>query len=111
MRFKRHGMIKPPYLLLPLSCMIGSAMAVDFQLGDIEGQLDSSLSIGTSISTANPDSKLMQSASGDDGRRNFNSGDAFSGIFKGSHDLELRYGDFGAFLRGGYWYDHALRDH
>jgi hypothetical protein len=110
MRCKAPGFIKPPYLLLPLSCMIGSAAAANFQLGELEGQLDSSLSIGTSIATANPDPKLMQSASGDDGRRNFGSGDAFSGIFKGTHDLELRYGDFGAFLRGSYWYDYVLRD-
>jgi len=110
MRCKASGFIKPPYLLLPLSCMIGSAAAANFQLGELEGQLDSSLSIGTSIATANPDPKLMQSASGDDGRRNFGSGDAFSGIFKGTHDLELRYGDFGAFLRGSYWYDYVLRD-
>ncbi|HSX69305.1 MAG TPA: DUF1302 family protein, partial [Pseudomonas sp.] len=90
--------------------MIGSAMAVDFQLGEIDGQLDSSLSIGTSISTANPDPDQLNSATGDDGRRNFRSGDAFSGIFKGTHDLQLSHGDFGVFLRGNYWYDYVLRD-
>ncbi|WP_308117439.1 DUF1302 domain-containing protein [Pseudomonas tohonis] len=110
MRSTLHGIIKPPYLLTLLSCMIGNAMAVDFQFGDLEGQLDSSLSIGTSLSTANPDPKQLQSATGDDGRRNFRSGDAFSGIFKGSHDLELRQGDVGLFLRGSYWYDTVLRD-
>ncbi len=110
MRFRLHGLLKPPYLLLPLSCMIGSAMAVDFQLGEIDGQLDSSLSIGTSISTANPDPDQLNSATGDDGRRNFRSGDAFSGIFKGTHDLQLSHGDFGVFLRGNYWYDYVLRD-
>ena len=110
MRFRLHGIIKPPYLLLPLACMVGNAMAVEFQLGEIEGQLDSSLSIGTSISTANPDPKQLNSATGDDGRRNFRSGDAFSGIFKGTHDLELSHGDVGVFLRGSYWYDYVLRD-
>ncbi|MDD0841442.1 DUF1302 domain-containing protein [Pseudomonas sp. Gutcm_11s] len=90
--------------------MIGSVQAVDFQLGAIDGQLDSALSIGTSISTANPDPKQLNSATGDDGRRNFRSGDAFSGIFKGNHDLELRHGDMGLFLRGSYWYDYVLRD-
>ncbi|BAN49268.1 DUF1302 domain-containing protein [Metapseudomonas resinovorans] len=90
--------------------MVGSVQAVDFQLGAIDGQLDSALSIGTSISTANPDPKQLNSATGDDGRRNFRSGDAFSGIFKGIHDLELRHGDMGLFLRGSYWYDYVLRD-
>jgi hypothetical protein len=110
MRFRLHGIIKPPYLLLPLACMVGNAMAMGFQLGEIEGQLDSSLSIGTSISTANPDPEQLNSATGDDGRRNFRSGDAFSGIFKGTHDLELSHGDMGLFLRGSYWYDYVLRD-
>lgn len=110
MKFKRHGVVTPACLLLPLSCLFGNAMAVDFQLGEVEGQLDSSLSIGTSISTANPDPKQLQSATGDDGRRNFASGDAFSGLFKGNHDLELRHGDMGVFLRGSYWYDYVLRD-
>lgn len=110
MRLKLRGLIKPPYILLPLGCMIGNALAVDFQLGEIEGQLDSSLSIGTSLSTANPDPEQLNSATGDDGRRNFRSGDAFSGIFKGIHDLELRHGDIGLFLRGSYWYDYVLRD-
>lgn len=110
MKFKTYGLFKPPYLLLPLSCMIGSAMAMDFQIGGIEGQLDSSLSIGTSISTANPDPDQLNSATGDDGRRNFRSGDAFSGIFKGTHDLQLSHGDVGVFLRGNYWYDYVLRD-
>ena len=79
MRFNARVLIKPPYLLLPLSCLVGSATAANFQLGELEGQLDSSLSIGTSIATANPDPKLMQSASGDDGRRNFGSGGALAG--------------------------------
>ena len=51
MRFRLHGIIKPPYLLLPLACMVGNAMAGEFQLGEIEGQLDSSLSIGPTNSS------------------------------------------------------------
>ncbi|MRK23698.1 DUF1302 domain-containing protein [Pseudomonas sp. JG-B] len=110
MRFNMRGIIRPPFLLLPLSCLVSHALAADFQIGEIEGQLDSSLSIGTSISTANPDPKQLNSATGDDGRRNFRSGDAFSGIFKGTHDLQLSHGDVGVFLRGSYWYDYVLRD-
>src|SRR5690606_12765744 len=33
-----------------------------------------------------------------------------SKIFKGSHDLELRYGSSGAFIRGNYWYDFETKD-
>lgn len=51
-----------------------------------------------------------QSQTGDDGRLNFKKGETFSKIFKGIHDLELRYGDSGVFVRGKYWYDFELKD-
>jgi hypothetical protein len=41
---------------------------------------------------------------------NFKKGETFSKIFKGIHDLELRYGDTGVFVRGKYWYDFELKD-
>ncbi|MNZ55313.1 hypothetical protein D3C78_732370 [compost metagenome] len=49
-------------------------------------------------------------ATTDDGRLNFKKGETFSKIFKGLHDLELKYGDGGAFVRGKYWYDFELKD-
>ncbi|ESQ97716.1 hypothetical protein F753_19230 [Stutzerimonas chloritidismutans AW-1] len=50
------------------------------------------------------------SQTSDDSRLNFKKGETFSKIFKGIHDLELRYGDSGAFIRGKYWYDFELKD-
>jgi hypothetical protein len=41
---------------------------------------------------------------------NFKKGETFSKIFKGVHDLELKYGDTGVFVRGKYWYDFELKD-
>lgn len=106
---------------LALGIALGSAApayAVNFDIGEIEGQFDSSLSVGASWSTASPDRKLIGMANGgtgftqtnDDGRQNFKKGETFSKIFKGIHDLELRYGDTGVFLRGKYWYDFELKD-
>jgi hypothetical protein len=46
----------------------------------------------------------------DDNRLNFKKGETFSKIFKGIHDLELKYGDSGIFVRGKYWYDFELKD-
>ncbi len=99
---------------LPISigmcvCVCASAQAVTFNIGDVEGQFDSSLSLGASWSTQTPDKKLWAS-SGDDGRRNFKNGDIFSKVFKGVHDLELKYRDSGLFVRGKYWYDFELKD-
>ncbi|WEJ74730.1 DUF1302 domain-containing protein [Pseudomonas sp. PSE14] len=95
-----------------------SAFAVSFNIGEIQGQFDSTLSIGASWATANPDKDLIDvtnggrgySSSGDDGRLNFKKGETFSKIFKGVHDLELNYGDTRAFVRGKYWYDFELKD-
>ncbi|MBM7060307.1 DUF1302 domain-containing protein [Pseudomonas sp. UL073] len=118
--FQRHA--------LAIAVATGSAApayAVNFNIGEIEGQFDSSLSVGASWSMADPDNKLVGSANvvpatgkrgtgftqtNDDGRLNFKKGETFSKIFKGIHDLELKYGDFGVFTRGKYWYDFELKD-
>jgi hypothetical protein len=94
------------------------AQAVSFNIGEIEGQFDSSLSVGASWGMRDADKKLVgipnggtgQASTGDDGRLNFKKGETFSKIFKGIHDLELQYGDSGVFVRGKYWYDFELQD-
>ena len=111
-------------LAIGLASFSGSAHALSFNLGDIEAQLDTQLSIGASMSTAGRDKRLYYgnadntdfgqgyatARTSDDGRLNYKKGDVFSKIFKGSHDLELRYGDSGAFIRGNYWYDFETKD-
>ncbi|WP_394558551.1 DUF1302 domain-containing protein [Aquipseudomonas alcaligenes] len=106
--------MQPPWrqasLALAVSLAAMPAVAVNFQLGEIEGQLDSNLSVGASWALRNPSEELITYRSGDDGRRNFEQGKTFSKIFKGIHDLELKYGETGVFLRGKYWYDFELKD-
>ena len=112
-------------LAVGLASFSGTAHAVNFNIGAIEGQLDSQMSIGASMSMANPDKRFIHvdtaidgvnqggqatARTSDDGRLNYEKGDFFSKIFKGSHDLELRYGNSGAFLRGNYWYDFETKD-
>ncbi|WP_220813533.1 DUF1302 domain-containing protein [Pseudomonas paralcaligenes] len=87
-----------------------SAQAIDFSIGEIDGQLDSTLSIGASWALRNADPDLLGSSVTDDGRRNFKKGETFSKIFKGIHDLQLSHGESGVFLRGKYWYDFELKD-
>ncbi|MGX5220583.1 MULTISPECIES: DUF1302 domain-containing protein [Pseudomonas] len=117
--------ISPQWRLakLPLAVGLASTLAtpafgVTFNIGEIEGQFDSSLSVGASWSTESPDKDLIGvnnggrglSQTSDDSRLNFKSGETFSKIFKGIHDLELKYGDTGVFVRGKYWYDFELKD-
>src|SRR3989344_2560700 len=108
---------------LPLAVSLASTLAapafgVTFNIGEIEGQLDSSLSVGSSWSVRGADPDLVGfnnggdglSQTSDDGHANFKRGETFSKIFKGIHDLELKYGDTGVFVRGKYWYDFELKD-
>jgi len=115
----RQGFFQPKTLALAVALGTAApAYAVSFNIGEIEGQFDSSMSVGASWAMDSPDMDLVGSANGgtgytqtgDDGRLNFKKGETFSKIFKGVHDLELRYRDSGAFVRGKYWYDFELKD-
>ncbi|WP_223512051.1 DUF1302 domain-containing protein [Pseudomonas sp. GL-R-26] len=109
---------KLPLAVSLASTLAGPAFGVSFNVGEIEGQFDSSLSVGASWSTEQPNKNLIGvnnggkglSQTSDDGHLNFKSGETFSKIFKGIHDLELKYGDTGVFVRGKYWYDFELKD-
>jgi hypothetical protein len=108
---------------LPLAVSLASTLAApafgaSFNIGEIEGQFDSALSVGASWSTRGADPDLIGTVNGgkaasstsDDNRLNFKKGETFSKIFKGIHDLQLTYGDTGVFVRGKYWYDFELKD-
>ena len=112
-------------LAIGLASFSGSASAINFSLGEVDGQFDSQLSVGASWSMEDADKRFIHNTTSlngvpqggqavartsDDGRLNYKKGDAFSKIFRGVHDLELRYGDSGAFVRGKYWYDFETKD-
>jgi len=112
-------------LAIGLASFSGSANAISFSLGEVEGQFDSQLSVGASWSMEDADKRFIHNTTSlngepqggkavartsDDGRLNYEKGDAFSKIFRGVHDLELRYGNSGAFIRGKYWYDFETKD-
>ncbi len=109
---------KLPLAVSLASTLAGPAFGVSFNIGEIEGSFDSSLSVGASWGTAKPNKDLIGvnnggaglSQTSDDGHLNFKRGETFSKIFKGIHDLELKYGDTGVFVRGKYWYDFELKD-
>ncbi len=48
------------------------------------------------------------STNGDKGNLNYNSGESFSKIFKGVHELNVHYQNVGVFVRGMYFYDYAM---
>ena len=50
------------------------------------------------------------SANVDNGNLNFDAGDSFSQLIKGSHELDIHYDGMGIFVRGMYYYDFAMMD-
>ena len=114
------ALIPKPSLLALAIGLAGAAQvqATSFELADgaISGRFSTELSAGVSYSTVDPDEKLIPTAyggsaagiNGNDGRQNFQSGDAISRIFKGSSDMSLNYENYGAFVRAKYWYDDVL---
>ncbi len=110
---KALGRKKYLAVAIPL-LMAAQVQALEFNLGQIEGSFDSQLSMGSSWRVEGPSANLLTNgkgeyfSNGDDGDRNYQNGDAFSQIFKGSHDLQFSYQNLGGFVRGKYWYDSAL---
>ena len=97
------------------------AMAGDFELGGFEGSFNSQISLGASWRMSEREPLLVtpgnapgfgtaSTSTADDGDLNYDDGDIYSLILKGVHDLELRKGDFGVFLRAKYWYDQELEN-
>jgi len=102
---------KKKYLAMAIPLALASqAQALEFYNAGIEGSFNSQISLGSSWRVEDQDDFLKSDGNDEDGNSNFTNGDAFSQIFKGSHDLRLSYQNFGAFVRGKYWYDSALAD-
>jgi len=88
--------------------------AATFSRGALKGSFDSTLSLGGIYRLDDPDRDFYGVANGgrqnsvntDDGNLNYRKGWA-SWVAKGTHDLELQYGDhLGAFARVTYFYDY-----
>jgi len=50
------------------------------------------------------------STNGDNGNLNYDAGDSFSQLIKGTHELDVHYDNIGLFVRGMYYYDFAMMD-
>jgi hypothetical protein len=103
------------YLAMALPfLMAAQAQSIEFNMGDVTATLDTQLSLGSSWRAEDADKTKVGvnnvDSTDDDGNRNYDKGDAFSQIFKGSHDLHIKYENMGVFLRGKYWYDSAIEN-
>jgi hypothetical protein len=107
--------------VLGLSVLAPASQAFQFSSGGLSGSFDSTLSFGALYRLKDPSNTnygttnfsngvpgLLNSVNTDDGNLNYRKG-WVSEIFKGSHDLELKYGNFGALVRG-YWFTDLKSD-
>ena len=104
-------------LTLAMALAVSSpAYAVNFDWGDWSGSWDNTISYGISWRAEDADPALIGKGNGgtgeailtDDGNLNFEKGDIFSNILKGTSELKLDNGRFGGFARIKYWYDFEL---
>lgn len=109
-------------VLFGLMFCVSNATAVGFELNDDwKFETNTSLSVGQSWSTQDPESLLLYKPdaqsigkqgsgidiNGDNGRANFEKGDAVSQVIKGLTEFRLNGKQQGAVLSTKYWYDHA----
>ncbi|MCJ8168937.1 DUF1302 domain-containing protein [Atopomonas sediminilitoris] len=95
--------------LLPLM-VAAQAQAVEFSFADDEvtGSIDTTVSYGTLWRVQGQD-RSNNDINVNDGNRNFDTG-LVSQVFKITSDAEVRYGDYGAFVRGTAFYDTEIMD-
>ena len=103
--------------LLPIS-----GNAYDTQVGDVNVQIDTTLSVGFGWRASDIDyegvgrfnaladgkTEYHDTSSQDNSNLRYEKGKTFSELFKGSVDIDLTYEDYGAFIRGRFWYDNRL---
>ncbi|MCD6467737.1 MAG: DUF1302 family protein [Thermoplasmata archaeon] len=120
MKFKQHNCFTwcTPVLglvLLAVTVLLyfsTPAHSFQFEYGDLQGNLDTTLSYGLSWRVEKRDSDLVGIASGgnaysvngDDGNLNYDRG-LVSNVSKITSELELNYQNFSAFIRGTAFYD------
>jgi hypothetical protein len=95
-----------------------SATAFQFNLGEVNGNFDSTLSYGLSWRVADRDKDLIGLQEGgrafshnyDDGNLNYDQGELISNAVKITSELILDYKNFGLFVRGSAFYDFENMD-
>ncbi|MDM1780449.1 DUF1302 domain-containing protein [Acinetobacter indicus] len=109
-------------LFMGLIFTVSYTQAASYTLNDQwKLETSTSLTIGQSWSTQDPDPAMLYKPdansigkegssidiNGDNGRANFEKGDAISQVIKGLTELRLNGDQQGAVLSAKYWYDHA----
>ena len=89
----------------------GAAPAQDFQVGNLQGIFDLTVSYGLGIRVEDTDESLVAAANGgdgarvnnDDGNLNYDTG-IFSNALRGNAELTMLWGGIGIYARGAAWF-------
>jgi hypothetical protein len=94
------------------------AAAADFEIGELRGHVDPTVSVGVSMRVHDRDCSLIDPANkegcadplngfsnSDDGNLNYDKWDVFSNMYKATVDVDLAWRNFGGFFRGTTFYD------
>lgn len=109
MRLGYFSHIASAAMLLLVFC---TAQAFEFNKGELSGSFDTTISLGATWRVEGRDKDLigianlgrLRSVNTDDGNINYDKG-VVSSVIKVTHDLELDYRNFGAFVRATYFND------
>jgi len=116
------GRLLPAASVLALaSAMATTADAAEYNWGDMSVSVDTTINAALGIRTVNPDGRYIAVSNGgtnaaagaentDDGSQNFQRGDVYSASVRAVHDIEMSFGNFGAFTRFSYFYDGVNND-
>lgn len=113
--------VRAMFAAAALMAAVPAAQATDYKVGDYDLTVNSTISVGSSWRVEGRDPRLTAASNGmggvgasattDDGNLNYNTGDRFSTVIKGIHELELKKGnDYGFFTRVKWFYDDALNN-
>lgn len=102
---------------IALTAGASPVMAFEFEHGELTGSFDTTVSLGALWRMEKAEKSLISIANGgtsrdpnsDDGNLRYGRHDLVSTTLKATHDLELKYHNFGAFVRGSYFYDPTIR--
>ncbi|MBE0575664.1 MAG: DUF1302 domain-containing protein [Desulfuromonadales bacterium] len=111
----RLGVVLPVLLAMLWGAPVS---AFQFNLGEVNGSFDSTLSYGLSWRVADRDKNLIGLQEGgrayshnyDDGNLNYDQGELISNTAKITSELALDYRNFGLFVRGSAFYDFENMD-
>jgi hypothetical protein len=117
----RPGRLLPTVLLALSLAGVDPAVAIDLEIGEFTGSLDTTVSVGASMRVEDRECDLVYQGHGgcsadpfwinaDDGNLNYDQWNFYSAAVKATTELEISRDNLGAFVRATAFYDAVAND-